>query len=205
MSRSRRPVSGLTLVAPQRPLRRSTRNVAAAHAQVAADPLELLPGPGAVDVEIGAEAQRIDLEAPLLAEALHRREIDERQHVVGLVHEMPAARTHQPRRRPQGRDQAMEILLDLGAVVFVVEIGDENLPVALGDGELHGVDVEMRLHLGQHLVEHEHHEHALLGPFRRLRIDRRVGPRQREHPVRRKRPAQRRDEDARHAAARSVP
>jgi len=72
--------------------------------------------------------------------------------------------------------------------VFVVEVGDENLPVALGDGELHGVDVEMRLHLGQHLVEHEHHEHALLGPFGRLRIDRRVGPSQREHPVRRKRP-----------------
>src|SRR3984893_19132068 len=30
---------------------------------IAADPIEFLPGPGAVDIEIGAKAQRVDLVA----------------------------------------------------------------------------------------------------------------------------------------------
>jgi hypothetical protein len=109
---------------------------------------------------------------------------------------MAAGRTHQPRRRAQRRNQPMEILLDLGAIVFVVEVGGEDLAIALGNGELHGVDVEMGLHLGEYLVEHEHHEHALLGPFRRPRVDRRVGARQGEHPVGGKRPT-RLEHDAR--------
>src|SRR5258708_29586360 len=51
-------VGGATAsVAPLNPERRL------AHAQIAADPLELLPGPGTVAVETGPEAQWIDFEA----------------------------------------------------------------------------------------------------------------------------------------------
>ena len=62
----------------------------AADPDVAADPVEFLPGLGTVDVDIGAKAQRIDLDTPLLFEAAHGRQIDQRNHIVRLVHEMPA-------------------------------------------------------------------------------------------------------------------
>ena len=47
----------------------------------------------------------------------------------------------------------------------------------------HRLDVEMGFHLGQHLFEHQHHEEAFLGPFRRLRVDRHIGTGQREDAV----------------------
>ena len=93
-SRSLRPVSGLTLVAPHRPLRRSTRK-ARRRSGCRCRPIRILPRGGAVDVEIGAKPQRIDPDAPLLFEASHGGEVDQRDHVVRLVHEMPVGRTDQ--------------------------------------------------------------------------------------------------------------
>jgi hypothetical protein len=53
MSRSRWPVTGLTFVAPQR--LSVDRERYAADPYVAAEPVELLPGPGAVNVKVGAK------------------------------------------------------------------------------------------------------------------------------------------------------
>ena len=190
MSRSRRPVTGLTLVAPQRPLRRSTRNTAPPRRMSRADPVEFLPRLGAVDVDVGAEAQRVDLVAPLLLEAAHRRQIDQRDQVFRLVHEMAVARAHQPRRLAQRRHLRAEERLDRRAAV--ARRRDRRRAIARCRCMTVSRSVsaiEMGLQLGEPVVEHQHQEQALLRPFRLVRIDRRARPRQREHAIERKRAA----------------
>ena len=154
---------------------------------VAADPVELLPGACAVDVEIGAKTQRIDLDAPLLFEAAYGRQIDQRDDVVRLVHEMPVRRADQRRRAAQRRNQLREDFLDLRATGFVVEVGDDQLTIALRNRQLQRFDIQRSPHPRQCLLQHQHDEQALLAPFRLAGVERRAGAHQREDAIMRKR------------------
>jgi hypothetical protein len=154
---------------------------------VAADPIEFFPGPGAVDVEIGAKTQRVDFDAPLFFEAAHRRQIDQRHHIVRLVHEVPVMRAHQRRRAAQGGNQLPDDLLDLGARVFVVEIGDDELVVVLRDRQLQGFDVQDGSDPRQCFFEHQHHEQSLLAPFGLAGVERGAGAHQSKDAIVRER------------------
>src|SRR5713226_1172871 len=91
-----RAASAVAPVNPKKPV---------ADPDIAADPFEFLPGSRAVDVEIGAKPERIDLDAPLLLKASYRRKVDQRDHIVRLVHEMSVGRTNQCRRTAKCRHQ----------------------------------------------------------------------------------------------------
>src|SRR5713101_298699 len=84
-----RAASAVAPVDPKKPV---------ADPDVAAHPFEFFPGSGAVDIEIGTKPERIDLDAPLLLKASYRRKVDQRDHIVRLVHEMSVGRTNQCRR-----------------------------------------------------------------------------------------------------------
>ena len=187
MSRSRRPVSGLTLVAPQRPLRRSTRNSASPILMSLPTQSNSSQGLCPVDVEVGAKAQRIDLDAPLLFEAPHRGEVDQRDHVVRLVHEMPVARADQHRRAAQCRHQLPDDLLDFARAASSSRSATMKLTIVLRDRQLLRLDVQRGLDPRQRFLQHQHHEQSFLAPSRTDGVERSPGAHQGVDAVMRKR------------------
>ena len=107
-----------------------------ADADITTDPVELLPRLRSIDIDVGAEAERIDLVAPLLFEAAQRRQINQRDDVVGLSMKWP------PRERT--RTGGAGSLQEQGAAAEGVEPlcrGQQGqgrrLVVALGVRRLH--------------------------------------------------------------------
>src|SRR5271170_1102029 len=115
----------------------------AADAKVRADPVEFAPRPKTIDIDVGAKAERIDLIAPLRLEASNRRQVDQRNQVFRLVHEMSVLRAHEPRRLPQSGNLLAEERLDGRAAVPLAEVRDQQALLLTLDGEAQCLRIDM--------------------------------------------------------------
>ena len=97
IGRSRMPVSGSTSVAAQRTMRLTTFSRALGPIAISCvEQIELVPGRPAFDIEIAAEAQRMDRRTDHILERRDRGEVDDRDHLPGDVGEAVARRRAAP-------------------------------------------------------------------------------------------------------------
>ena len=95
--RSRMPVSGSTSVAAQRTMRLTTFSRAArSDRDLRVEQIELVPGRPACDVEIAAEAERMDRSAGGVLQRRDRGEVDDRDHLPRHVGKAVARRRAAP-------------------------------------------------------------------------------------------------------------
>ena len=73
---------------------------------VAADPIEFFPGPGAVDIEIGPKPQRIDLDTPLFSRLRTVARLISEMTLSGLSMKCPSRERTSVGATAQGRQQA---------------------------------------------------------------------------------------------------
>src|SRR6478672_2995998 len=100
MLRSRMPVRGSTLVAAQRTIRLTTLKRAWAP-MLTSDKIELAPGWPACDIDIAAEAQRVDRRIDYILERGDRGEVNDRDYLAGDVGEAVAVGVQNFRRPMQ--------------------------------------------------------------------------------------------------------
>ena len=74
-----------------------------------------------------------------------------------------------------------------GALTFVIQIGDQKLPVVLRDRQLQGLDVERCSDPRQRFLKHQHHEQAFLAPSRLADVERRSRAHQSKDAIERER------------------
>ena len=98
-----------------------------------------------VDVEVGAEAQRMDRNADHGLDRRHRGEVDDRDHLGGDVREAVAVGLQHLRRPAQlGRHEAAEERLDREPALPGREVAARQLAALAADGQ----DVASRRHSG---------------------------------------------------------
>ena len=137
IGRSRIAVSGSTSVAAQRTMRLTTLSRAWARSRSRAPSrLNSCHAGQPVDVEVAAEAQRIDRRAGGVFQLRHRREIDDRDHLLRDVGEAVARRVQHLGRAAQLVGAMFgEESLDCGAAFRRAQVAARRLAVLVADGQ----------------------------------------------------------------------
>ena len=156
------PVSGSTLVAAQRTIRLVTFSRARADGEFGADQAELVPGRPALDVEVAAEAQRVNRRADHGLDRRHRGEIDDRDDLGGDIREAVVLGLQHFRRPAQlRRHGAAEKRLDREPSLLGGEVAARQLAALAADDQRVRRIVVARVERRQPLVFHQHQEVAL--------------------------------------------
>ena len=136
------------------------------------DEVEFVPGRPALDIEVGAEAKRMDRRAHHVLDGADAGEIDDGDDLAGDIRKTVAGAFQHLRRSLDlvGKSRGEEVLDRRPALGrFEVALGHD--PAVVADREDVARIVEMGAQAGQPFVPHQHQEMRLRQPFRLGRVE----------------------------------